>query len=74
MRGQLILFIFVNCLLFDVFQVSTSGYKFVDHDLEVAGSDKHEKAWDEGDEEDFHDEKKAKKGKDEKKGYEGDHE
>lgn len=73
MRSQLFLFIFANLLLFDVCFIRTRGFKVVDHDLEVAGSEKHEKEWEEDDEEDFFSKKEEKKGGDSKKGWDEEH-
>lgn len=73
MRSQLFLFIFANLLLFDVFLIHTKGFKVVDHDLEVAGSEKEEKEWEEGHKKDFFDEEEDKKGGDSKKGWDSEH-
>lgn len=73
MRSQLFLFIFANLLLFDVFLIHTESFKVVDHDLEVAGSEKHEAEYEEGHKKDFFDEEEDKKGGDSKKGWDEEH-
>lgn len=47
------------------------GYKVVDHDLEVAASEK--KEWEKGDDEEHHSDHHEEKGEKAEKGYKGEH-
>lgn len=58
-------------VIFCVSLLRVNGFKVVDHDLEVAASDKHE--WEKGDESDFFGEDHEEKGHKAEKGYEDKH-
>lgn len=72
MRNRIFLLIFANCLLLGVTFLQASAFKVFDHDLVVAGSDKHEE-WEKGDESDFFAEEDDEKGEKGDKGYESKH-
>lgn len=71
MRKRFLL-IFAGCLLLGVSVLQTSAFHVLEHDLEVAGSDKHEE-WEKGDESDFFAEDEEEKGEKGEKGYESKH-
>lgn len=59
------------CALLALAVKFNDGYKVVDHDLEVAASEK--KEWEKGEEEDHYAEEHGEKGEKAEKGYKGDH-
>lgn len=72
MRNRLFLFIVVNCVLLGVRILRVNAFRVLDHDLEVAASEKHEE-WEKGDESDFYGEDEESKGEKGEKGYESKH-
>lgn len=62
---------FTFCIVFSIVNKFSDGYKVVEHDLDVAASDKHE--WEKGDDEDHYYEEHDEKGEKGKKGYKGEH-
>lgn len=72
MKHRFIFFMFANLLLLGVSLLRANAFKVLDHDLEVAASEKKEE-WEKGDEEDFYEEDESEKGEKGEKGYEGKH-
>lgn len=68
MGSRIRFLILTSFVVFCVSLLQVNAFKVIDHDLEVAASDKHE--WEKGDESDFFGEDHEEKGHKAEKGYE----